>query len=190
MPQGDSRHRMLNSAAELFQRNGYHATSWRQIVDHGGAPWGSINFLFPKGKTQLGVEAIAVSAHEVERRVRQVFFDPTDATRCLIAFVDQAAAMLEQSEYERGCPVATVALELAHGTPAIREACIEAFDSWQGTLVELLAPQLGQERAANMARLFLNVYEGALLQARTRQTTEPLADLSAQLPLLVKAVCD
>lgn len=179
---------MLNSASELFQRNGYHATSWRQVVDHGDAPWGSINFLFPKGKAQLGQEAIAVSARLVDQRLRQVFFDPTDGARCLAAFVDQAAELLDTSDFERGCPVATVALEMAHTSPAIRQACIDAFDLWRDTLTELLTPQLGTDAAAELAALFLTTYEGAILEARTRQDLVPLQRLSQQVPLLVKVV--
>lgn len=179
---------MLNSASELFQRNGYHGTSWRQIVDHGDAPWGSINFLFPKGKAQLGREAIALSAREIDRRIRQVFFDPTDASRCLVAFVEQGSAVLAQSDFERGCPVATVALEMAHGSPDLQEACVEAFDLWHETLGELLSPQLGDEAAHELAHLFLAAYEGAMLQARTRRDTTPLRELAGQVPRLMKAV--
>ena len=190
MARGDSRDRMLNSAAELFARNGYHATSWRQVVDHGDAPWGSINFLFPKGKTQLGREAVAVSAREVDRRIRGVFFDPTDATRSLVAFVEQSASLLSQSDFERGCPVATVALEMAHGSAEIRQACVDAFDLWHETLAELLAPELGESVAVELAQLFLASYEGSLLQARTRRELAPLENLARQVPQLVKAVRD
>lgn len=181
---------MLNSAAELFQRNGYHATSWRQVVDHGDAPWGSINFLFPKGKKQLGHDAIAVSAREVDRRIRQVFFDSTDVTRCLVAFVELGADILRDSEFEQGCPVATVALEMAHAVPEIQTACVDAFDSWAAALTEHLAPQLGDEQASDLAHLFLASYEGAMLEARTRQDVEPLTRLARQVPRLVKVVSD
>jgi TetR/AcrR family transcriptional repressor of lmrAB and yxaGH operons len=186
MPSSDSRDRMLRSAAELFGRHGYQATSWRQIVDHGGAPWGSINFLFPKGKDQLAVEALALSGREFDGRLRQAFFEPPVVRRSLVSLVATRAANLRASQYELSNPIATVALEMAHRSPTVRAACVEVYQTWCSTLVELLSPQLGDESAAELAGLFLSVYDGAILRARTLRDTSPLDELVGMVPRLVK----
>ena len=49
----DSRTRMIASAAELFREQGYSATGFRDVVEHSGAPRGSIYHHFPGGKAQL-----------------------------------------------------------------------------------------------------------------------------------------
>ena len=40
------------------------------------------------------------------------------------------ARQLVESDFELGCPVATVTLEMASRSEAIREACNDAFGSW------------------------------------------------------------
>ena len=48
---------MLRSAAHLFRRRGVEATSLADVIDHAGAPRGSIYHHFPRGKPQLVEEA-------------------------------------------------------------------------------------------------------------------------------------
>ena len=54
----DTRQRMLDTAAELFHTQGYHATGLNQLISVGGAPKGSLYFHFPGGKEQLAAEAL------------------------------------------------------------------------------------------------------------------------------------
>lgn len=119
-------------------------------------------------------------------RHRQVFFDPTDVTRSLVAFVQFGAARLRESDYELGSPISTVALEMSHVAPGIRTACVEAHRTWRATLVEFLTPQLGEVAAAETTSLFLSAFEGAMLLARTERTTVPLDELQDLVPRLIK----
>ena len=179
---------MLRSAADLFGRHGYHATSWRQVVDHGDAPWGSINFLFPKGKDQLAVEATALVGRDFAALLRQAFFDPTDVTRCLVALVDSVAAGLKSSDYEVGSPIAILGLEMSHRSTTIQAACADVYRRWQDTLVELLTPQLGVSDGEDLAGLFLSAFDGATQRSRIVRDAMPLDELSRRLPQLVKSI--
>ena len=58
----DTRQRMLDTAADLFQSQGYHATGLTQLTTAGGAPKGSLYFHFPGGKEQLAAEAVQLSS--------------------------------------------------------------------------------------------------------------------------------
>jgi TetR/AcrR family transcriptional regulator, lmrAB and yxaGH operons repressor len=181
---------MLRSAADLFGRHGYHATSWRQVVDHGDAPWGSINFLFPKGKDQLAVEAASLAGRDFESRLRQAFFDPTDVTRSLVSLVDGVIAELEGSDFEVASPIAILGLEMSHRSATIQAACAEVYRGWQLALTELLSPQLGAANAEDLAGLFLSAFDGAAQRARIVRDPAPLTELASRLPQLVKTVTD
>ena len=44
------------------------------------------------------------------------------------------AERLRDSDYERGCPIATVALETSSDIERIRQVCEDVFNGWQATL--------------------------------------------------------
>src|SRR3954453_12156456 len=54
-----SRERLLDSAVDLLQRQGYHGTGLNELLERSGAPRGSLYHYFPGGKEQMGAEAIA-----------------------------------------------------------------------------------------------------------------------------------
>ena len=96
------------------------------------------------------------------------------------------AAGLEASEFERGCPVATTALEVTPGSEPIRAVVQAAFESWLAPLrAGLEAAGFGPEQAAQRADLTIAALEGALLLARARQNADVLREAGRQLdPLL------
>ena len=65
---------------------------------------------------QALVEAVWDAAPDVVAGVHAVF--------------DGAAAVLEATDYEDACPIATVALEVASTNETLRVATAEVFDAW------------------------------------------------------------
>jgi TetR/AcrR family transcriptional repressor of lmrAB and yxaGH operons len=96
------------------------------------------------------------------------------------------AAGLEASGFERGCPVATTALEVTPRSEPIRVAVQDSFDSWLAPLRERLeATGFSGEEAAGRADLTIAALEGALVLARARRNADVLRDAGRQLrPLL------
>src|SRR5689334_13005597 len=118
---------MIETAVQLFRRGGFHATSWRALVEAAGTPWGSAHHHFPGGKEQLGVAAIDMAAEVVSMQIQQGFAQfnaPQDGVR---AFFRNEAKTLEASAYRDGCPIATIALETAPESAALTDACKRAF---------------------------------------------------------------
>ncbi len=56
MTQKSPRERTVRSAALLFRERGVGGTGLREVVEHAGAPRGSLQYYFPGGKEQLLVE--------------------------------------------------------------------------------------------------------------------------------------
>jgi TetR/AcrR family transcriptional repressor of lmrAB and yxaGH operons len=100
--------------------------------------------------------------------------------------LDSAVAGLEASDFERGCPVATTALEVTPRSEPIRAAVQASFDSWLGPLRQRLeATGYDPDEAARRADLTIAALEGALVLARARQNADVLRDAGRQLrPLL------
>ena len=178
----DTRQRMLDTAADLFQTQGYHATGLTQLTTAGGAPKGSLYFHFPGGKEQLAAEAVQLSSERTGAMFEAILRDAPNAATGIDRAVDALANFLTESDFQRGCPLATVALDAAAASEPIREACADGYASWHSVLAVYLAGQgLPTERAEELATIVLAAIEGGLLLARTRRDLAPLRAVAAHL---------
>lgn len=177
----DSRERMVSAAARLFRAQGYAATGWRQVIAESGAPWGSQAHFFPAGKEELAVAALGVAAAQVERGMRAVTrgVHPADAVQRWAA---AAATALAATGWSDGCPVATVALEMAHTSDALADASAAAFRSWRDVLGDAItAHGVPAPEAAALGTLVLAGLEGAMVLARAARDPEPLHTVGREL---------
>ncbi|MGW3997551.1 TetR/AcrR family transcriptional regulator [Amycolatopsis sp. NPDC004772] len=178
----DTRQRMLDTAADLFQTQGYHATGLTQLTTAGGAPKGSLYFHFPGGKEQLAAEAVRLSSGRTGALLEAILNDAPNAATGIDRAVEALANFLTESDFQRGCPIATVALDAAATSEPIREACTDGYESWHGILSGYFAAQnLSAERADELATIVLAAIEGGLLLARTRRDLAPLRAVAAHL---------
>jgi AcrR family transcriptional regulator len=177
----DSRERILDAGAGLFRRQGYEGTALKEIVREGGAPWGSLYHFFPGGKQELGVAALRRSGARYGRLIGLVFEQADDPAEALRRFFGLSAQALVTSDYADGCPIATVALEAANTSEALRVVCAEVFDSWLAILTGALTDAgIAPATASRLAAFGLATFEGAITLSRTLRSTEPLT-ASAEL---------
>jgi TetR/AcrR family transcriptional repressor of lmrAB and yxaGH operons len=181
---GDTRERFLRTAAELFQKQGYHATGLNQVVAEGRAPKGSLYFHFPGGKVQLAAEAVTAGGAALAERMAVAVADADSAGAAVVALGELFAARLVQSDYTAGCPVATLALE-ASTSVDIRSACDHTYERWLDGLTGLLRRFGTPEPGAN-AQLVLSAIEGALLLARVRRDTAVVHEVTARLATVLE----
>jgi TetR/AcrR family transcriptional repressor of lmrAB and yxaGH operons len=173
-PRGESKKRALRTAAELFRRQGYNGTGLNQIVAESGAPKGSLYFHFPGGKSELAVEAVTASGRAVGNAIGRVLESTDDAAEAIGRVIDFIAADLRHSDYQHGCPVGSVAVDVASTSEPIRTACREIFDEWQATIARRLEKSGWDEQAASDdALVVVSLLEGALVLARSRRDTAP-----------------
>jgi TetR/AcrR family transcriptional repressor of lmrAB and yxaGH operons len=166
---------MIMTAARLFQRDGYHATSWRGLVEEAGAPWGSIAHHFPGGKTELSVAAIEAGSAGVIALIDQCFAERADADRAVARWFELSGQLLVDTGYEWGCPVATVALETLGGPAPVKDAVRAAFGAWEAHLAaHLRRAGIGRARAADAAASVLALLEGAMLLSRVYESERPM----------------
>jgi TetR/AcrR family transcriptional repressor of lmrAB and yxaGH operons len=179
---------MIETAGRLLRQHGYHATSWRHLVDEAGTPWGSAHHHFPGGKEQLGIAAIELGARAVVERIGLLLAKHETIPRAVKAWCKASAADLEQSDFRDGCPIATVALETSGDSAALSAACREAFDLWKTCIAgELVKAGVRRKRASELATIVLVNVEGALLVARASRSVAPLSLTGELLEPLLQA---
>jgi TetR/AcrR family transcriptional repressor of lmrAB and yxaGH operons len=165
---------MIETTARLLWSQGLRATGMDQIVRESKAPRGSIYFHFPEGKEQLAAEALRAAGAVMTANITEAL-GHRDAVTAVKRFVAVYAKEMKASDFHHGCPIATVALEAAATSPAIREVCAAVFGEWEGLLAQRLERDGFERREARrLAVVILSLLEGAMILCRTRRTTAPL----------------
>jgi TetR/AcrR family transcriptional repressor of lmrAB and yxaGH operons len=180
-----SREAFIQTTGRLLRRQGYAATGINEIVAISGAPKGSLYFHFPGGKEELAVAAVTHAGEQLERAIGAMLGSSEDLGEVLARLVDALAGGLEASGYADGCPIATVTLEAANSSEAVRRAATAAFDAWLLALkARLIAAGLDPQAAQRRALLVLASIEGALILARAQRELAPLWAVREELVAL------
>lgn len=183
----DTKSRMLETAADLIQRQGYASTGLNQILESSGAPKGSLYFHFPGGKEELVALALEKSSESLSELLEQVLVTAPTAELALEMIAGYFASQLESSQFTKGCPLATVALEQAATSDALHEVCSRTYARWQAAIAARLVREgRSSERAGELASFILSTIEGALLLCRAHRSIEPLRRASSELARILK----
>ena len=188
-PKGESaRARLVSAALDTFHAQGYRGTGMAQLVAESGFPRGSLYFHFPGGKEEIATAAITRAREEIGQGIDLAFEAASDPIGALRLIVDAFANELATSDYARGCPVTTVALETDANTPQLGIACAGSYADWQARIAgHLREAGYAQARATRLATFSLSAIEGALILARAARSREPLDDVVEELALLFAA---
>ena len=164
-----TRERLLATTARLFRRHGYSGTGLNQVVAEAPAPFGSLYHHFPGGKTQLGVEAIALSGRGYVHLIDRVIGQAPDPFVGTERFFRLIADVLRDSGFADGCPIATVSVEIAGTEPALHNACGQVFASWRAALANHLEGWVPEDERLALATSSLAAFEGAIILAQAER---------------------
>lgn len=170
----DTRSRIIRQAALLFRGQGYAATGFREIVDKAGTHRGVIYHHFPRGKTELAEEVLALVDGSVSPAIEAVCAgqDPVSAMRAIFAGVKM---VMTGGDQPPGCAVAAVALGADPHDQELITAARDVFRRWQRPFQECLQRNgFPDDEAANLATLLVAGMEGALVLCRAEGNNEPL----------------
>jgi AcrR family transcriptional regulator len=184
---GDTREKMVTSAALLLREHGVRGTSFAKVLEHGSTPRGSIGHHFPHGKRELIANAVrwaGAAATAAMRRSAERGDTPAELFSTVCGFYRRA---LVESEFAAGCPVGAVAQE-AFDDDRLRDAANQVFDDWRAIIVQPLT-SAGHDpaHAESLAELCIAGLEGALMLARVDHSVAPLDRVERQLRSLLSA---
>lgn len=182
-----TRQRLVQAMSRALQRRGYHGVGLTELLAEAGAPKGVLYHHFPGGKEQLAVAAIEGAAAHITGSMQRLAAEHAQPLPMIASWLAMAEQQLQRSHFERGCPLATVALETTAEDGAIRLALSEAFARIRQGLAGLLAGAgVDAGRARSLATLVVAAYEGALIQARVAGDCQPMSDTQDVLLTLLQ----
>lgn len=180
------RERMIVSTVLLVRERGARATSLDAVLEHSGAPRGSVYHHFPGGREQLLREATDYAGEYVARRLeREAAEDPLGAVDTLL---DEYRTSLLASDFRAGCPVVAVAVESGEDGPDLSDHVVGAFDRWRQILARgFNGYGIDQTRSEELALLVVSGFEGALILSRAYRDLGPLESMRSEIRARVEA---
>lgn len=176
---------MVISAADLIGRDGVSATSIGDVLAASKAPRGSIYHHFPRGKTELMVEAVRYSGEYMARRIaEQRSVSPADTVADIGGVWRR---MLVASDFEFGCPVLAGGMA-RNSEPEVADESQEIFAEWTTLITaRLVADGVTRPRARSLANLIISAIEGAVGLCQTQRRVTPLDDVIVELQALCES---
>ncbi|MGV9333602.1 TetR/AcrR family transcriptional regulator [Nocardia sp. NPDC003726] len=182
-----ARDRMVAGAADMIRRHGLNATSVRELAKHAQAPLGSTYHYFPGGKAQLAAEAVRFADTLTARELAQgLAAGPVTGLR---TFADMWRKVLEDNNFQAGCPVLAVSIEAQGDDGGPQRAAAAAFENWTRLFTRSLRDQgASASDAEQTATLIIAAVEGAVAMCRVERGTRPLDRTVDKLEFLIRAI--
>lgn len=177
---------MIESAALLFRERGITGTSFADVLEHSGAPRGSVYHHFAGGKTQLAEEAVAW-AGEFTIAGAAATLREHDPVEAIGLFSRRWTKILRGSDFAAGCPIVAAAVEGRH-EPTVSTIAGGVFSEWEGVIAAAYRSRgLPAPRARSLATLLIASIEGAIVMSRAERSVRPLERVTAELEALTAA---
>ena len=172
----DTRERLIEAARDLFLMQGYQATGISLILKKAGANSGSLYYFFPT-KEDLLVAVLEWYRDHIQDDLLDLHTaridDPIER---IFGLLDGYRQMLTSCDFEVGCPIGNLALELTNTHPAVRSLLLVNFEQWVDAVEGFLnaaADRLPEDldRRA-LAVHILTTMEGGVMLARTYRSIQ------------------
>lgn len=166
-----TRQRIVMTALEMFYVKGYNSTSIADILSRSQIHSGSLYHFFP-GKQDLLVAVLEFYRDGIKENLLDIAWsDVADPIEKIFALLNGYRMGLLMSDFQHGCPIGNLALELSEPDPRIRELLDVNFSNWIEAVEDCLEqakPRLPADTDIRaLAEFILTIMEGAIMQART-----------------------
>ena len=174
-----TKEKITRSAAELFRRQGFAATSVNDLLQSAGVKKGSLYFHFP-GKDDLALEVLRQAEEGFMDFLDAALTGPTPAAR-LDNFFQCALEIHRGNGFVGGCLFGNTALEASDCNPRYACRVAEVFDRWSVKIEAVISDAQieGQIRkdlpAEVLAQFVVSSVEGGIMLARLKKEEEPLS---------------
>ena len=183
---GDTRTKMLISAAEVMRERGAAGVTIDEVLTRSGAPRGSVYYHFPDGRNQILAEALQYAGDAIAADIDEAA--ARGAKVLMRKFVQFWERVLADSDFNAGCPVVAAAIGSADDEVRLTAEAGRIFAHWRTALTRaFVADGFLEPDADSLAVMSIATLEGAVVLCRSLRSSDPLRKVYEQLEFLVKA---
>jgi TetR/AcrR family transcriptional regulator, transcriptional repressor for nem operon len=167
----DTRARIVEQAATLFNQQGYAGASMADLMRLTGLQKGGIYNHF-KSKDELALEAFDFAVHRIQQKFMGALKGKRHAVDRLIALFWVYRHMLEDPLLKGGCPILNTAVESDDTHPALRARAQQAMDTWHHLIQRIVNKGIirGELRstveAETVSSILIATLEGAVMLSK------------------------
>lgn len=172
----DTQDKLIDAAMELFTMQGYVNTGLAQIARKAKVLPGSLYYFFPTKEDLLHAtleRRKELLYDEVLKPIWEKVDDPIERVFALLAGYRK---MLELTEFQHGCPIGNLVIEVTETHPHARKLLAQNFDNWVDAIEKCFHEaenRLPEHSDARRLAIFVLVnMEGAVMLARTYRNFE------------------
>lgn len=184
----NSKEKILEAAAKLFQTKGYNATGLNEILKESGAPKGSLYYYFPNGKEELALEAIKLANETIVNKLKitlNKYKNPSDAIEALM---NNIVNDLKIDNKLKDMSISLIALETYSSSELLRNACCEAFTILDNMYAKKLMENGFSKCTAKDLGIFIQfTVEGAITVSVTENDPTALLTAGKQIAVLLNS---
>jgi TetR/AcrR family transcriptional regulator, transcriptional repressor for nem operon len=167
----ETRTRIIQQAAELFNQQGYAGSSISDVMRVTGLKKGGIYNHF-SSKDELALEALNFAIQCIQQQYVGVLKGKRKAVDRLQAILSVYQNMLDAPPIKGGCPLLNTAVESDDAYPVLKERVQQAMDEWQKLIYRIV--EKGKSRgeiradvdAEMMATILISTIEGAVMMSK------------------------
>jgi TetR/AcrR family transcriptional regulator, lmrAB and yxaGH operons repressor len=182
----NTREKILNTAAFLFQKNGYHATGLNEIIKESATPKGSLYYHFPNGKEELVAATIKLMGDRIQHDIEEELAKNNDPVQAIKEFILDLARKFYDKDQENCFSISLLALETVTISEFLRQTCVEAYDLWTDIYYKkLITSGFSSEKATELSLILQLMIEGAITISLIRNDNTMLIAAAEKIPILL-----
>jgi AcrR family transcriptional regulator len=174
----ETRGRIVGAAARLIFERGVAGTGMEDIKEAAGVSSSQLYHYF--ADKQALIHAVIAHQSDAVLAAQEPLLGKLDSLDALRAWRDQAVAIEKQLQCKGGCPIGTLAGELAEADPEARADIAAGFARWEGAIAQGIAAM--QERGElpaevdpdRLALALLAAHQGGLVLTQVRRDPAPI----------------
>lgn len=184
---------ILKESGDLFNTQGYKATSISDITEATGYTKGAIYRHF-RSKEALEKEAFYHMASFMFMRMRALIKAESTAGNKLRAVLRFFESYVSDYPIKGGCPLLNVAIEVDDTNPALREEAVGILKILKESIVHILQKGIENKQikagieAEYYATIILASLEGAIMMSKLRRNTEDMMMVLKHLETQIKTI--